>query len=255
MSRHARFLSAYLAPTERGYCRGLVQGLNWVAGKVPEGARVRALIKSSNSTSIQIAERRLERKRSAFGLQFFSGLPPTSSRTQPAQALTSPANPQTAFPQTGEAAYLAVAQGRFQGQMARVDALDSKVATLMQIALAEVGFALAMLTLRATTLESLPVWAWLIWIACGLTALVALTQGFRAIRVRDWSSFPQPEDTWVAARQPGPLGWDLSMTLDSAFRKNRRALECKAGLTDQAFLAVAFQTAVTAVAVGALIWA
>ena len=126
-----------------------------------------------------------------------------------------------AYPGEGADAFLAVTQGRYEHQMATLDALDNKAGALFAGGVAEAGFLLAMLALRPADHPLSPIsWAAIVLVA-GATTWV-LAWAWAAQHIREWAGYPDHTELWNSGYDPMPLAWHAAMTLDASHKANEK---------------------------------
>lgn len=159
--------------------------------------------------------------------------------------------PAPEFPPQGADAFLVVAQGRFEHQMATLDALDNKAQAMFAGGVAEVGFLIAMLALRPAD-RPLSAWSWAGIFAVVLIAIWVLGYAWAAQRIREWDAYPGHEKTWELGYAPMPLAWEMGLSLAAAHEENEKGRKEKTRQVKRAGVGVLVMTvavALTAVAI------
>ncbi len=146
------------------------------------------------------------------------------------------------FPVEGGSAYLAVAQGRLDLQMTQVDALDSKAVGVLQMSVAEAGLLVALLAILAGAQNPTSGGAWTALAVTAALTTAVVWLGTRALLVREWSSYPTPNDAWTAANGPKPTDWDLARTLEDAYTANKPHVDGKVDDVQRSALVLGAQT-------------
>ena len=151
------------------------------------------------------------------------------------------------FPDQGAEAFLAMSQGRYEHQMATLDALDTKAGALFAGGVAEAGFLLAMLALRQAG-RPLSWQSWVGIVAVALATTWTLAWSWSAQRIRDWDGYPEHKKLWEAAYGQTALAWHAGLTLAASQSANEKDRKAKSRQVKMAGVGILVQTVLVAAA-------
>jgi hypothetical protein len=159
------------------------------------------------------------------------------------------------FPARDPQLFYELARDRLSTQLSLIDALDSKVISLLGFASALLGILAAVFALRASrATESTGVLGVLLLAAASVTYGVVAWHGIRAYRSRSINLGPDLREVWDATWSDGDdalVKWQVANACWSHYEENRVVQETKSNALPPMLVAVVIQSVLVVLA---LVW-